>query len=294
MRLPPATAGRPVLHGQELGHLRDPLAHRRGRDPVLLVVGDLDRAAAIGLRIAARDRVGLLVGVHEDPSRRRCGRRRPMVWTRLVSPRRKPSLSASRIATRETSGRSSPSRRRLTPTSTSYSPRRRSRMIWIRSRVSISECGSADLDCPVTRAGRLVRSSAIFLVSVVTRTRSPGLGADPFGSRSSGRRSGSSFFRAPGSRGRRLPVGRTICSTIRVDSAALERPRRRRDHPPVGEPGRGNSVELERPVVRSPRAAGTRSRPASSSATYPPSYIPPIWGIVWWDSSTKTTKSSGK
>src|SRR5262249_17725132 len=47
---------------------------------------------------------------------------RPIVWISAVWPRRKPSLSASRIATSETSGRSSPSRRRLTPTSTSYSP----------------------------------------------------------------------------------------------------------------------------------------------------------------------------
>ena len=65
---------------------------------------------------------------------------RPIVWISDVSPRRKPSLSASRMATSDTSGRSSPSRSRLTPTSTSYSPRRSSRMIWMRSSVSISEC----------------------------------------------------------------------------------------------------------------------------------------------------------
>ena len=64
---------------------------------------------------------------------------RPIVWMSEVSPRRKPSLSASRIATSETSGRSRPSRSRFTPTSTSYSPSRSSRMIWIRSRVSTSE-----------------------------------------------------------------------------------------------------------------------------------------------------------
>ena len=49
---------------------------------------------------------------------------RPIVWISAVWPRRKPSLSASRMATSETSGRSRPSRRRLTPTSTSYSPSR--------------------------------------------------------------------------------------------------------------------------------------------------------------------------
>ena len=49
---------------------------------------------------------------------------RPMVWMRLVCERRKPSLSASRMATSDTSGRSSPSRSRLMPTSTSNSPSR--------------------------------------------------------------------------------------------------------------------------------------------------------------------------
>ena len=65
---------------------------------------------------------------------------RPIVWISDVSDRRKPSLSASRIATSETSGRSSPSRSRLMPTSTSNSPSRRSRRISIRCSVSTSEC----------------------------------------------------------------------------------------------------------------------------------------------------------
>ena len=65
---------------------------------------------------------------------------RPMVWMRLVWPRRKPSLSASRMATSVTSGRSRPSRSRLMPTRTSNSPRRRSRTIWMRSSVSTSLC----------------------------------------------------------------------------------------------------------------------------------------------------------
>ena len=65
---------------------------------------------------------------------------RPMVWTREVSERRNPSLSASRMATRVTSGRSRPSRSRLIPTRVSNSPRRRSRRISMRCTVSISEC----------------------------------------------------------------------------------------------------------------------------------------------------------
>ena len=47
---------------------------------------------------------------------------RPIVWMSDRPDRRKPSLSASRMATSDTSGRSRPSRSRLMPTSTSYSP----------------------------------------------------------------------------------------------------------------------------------------------------------------------------
>ena len=49
-------------------------------------------------------------------------------------------MSASRIATRETSGRSSPSRSRLIPTRTSNSPRRSERRISMRWIVSMSLC----------------------------------------------------------------------------------------------------------------------------------------------------------
>ena len=44
-----------------------------------------------------------------------------MVWIMLVGDRKKPLLSASMIATKTTSGRSNPSRNRLTPTRTSKS-----------------------------------------------------------------------------------------------------------------------------------------------------------------------------
>ncbi len=47
---------------------------------------------------------------------------RPMVWMSEEAERRKPSLSASRMATSATSGRSRPSRSRLMPTRTSNSP----------------------------------------------------------------------------------------------------------------------------------------------------------------------------
>ncbi len=65
---------------------------------------------------------------------------RPIVWIKDVPERRNPSLSASRIPTSDTSGRSNPSRSRLIPTRTSNFPSRRSRRISTRSRVSISEC----------------------------------------------------------------------------------------------------------------------------------------------------------
>ena len=54
--------------------------------------------------------------------------------------RRKPSLSASSMATSETDGMSSPSLSRFTPTSTSKSPFLKSSMIFTLSIVSTSEC----------------------------------------------------------------------------------------------------------------------------------------------------------
>ena len=95
---------------------------------------------------------------------------RPMVWIRLVSLRRKPSLSASRMATRLTSGMSRPSRSRLMPTSTSNSPSRRSRISSIRWMVSTSWCIYRTRIPAFCRYS--VRLSAIFLVRVVTSTRS--------------------------------------------------------------------------------------------------------------------------
>ena len=64
---------------------------------------------------------------------------RPAVWVSDFSERRNPSLSASRIATNDTSGRSRPSRNRLIPTRTSKFPNRKSRIISTRSSVCTSE-----------------------------------------------------------------------------------------------------------------------------------------------------------
>ena len=65
---------------------------------------------------------------------------RPMVWISERSERKKPSLSASKIQTNDTSGKSKPSRNKLIPISTSKRPKRKSRIISTRSTVSISEC----------------------------------------------------------------------------------------------------------------------------------------------------------
>ena len=133
---------------------------------------------------------------------------RPIVWVRLRCERRKPSLSASRMATSETSGRSRPSRRRLTPTSTSYLPLRRLSMIWTRSRVSTSECMYAVLMSWCRRYS--LSSSAIRFVSVVTSTRS---WRSMRCCISSIRSSIWLFEGRTSMRGSRRPVGRMSCST---------------------------------------------------------------------------------
>ena len=63
---------------------------------------------------------------------------RPAVWINEVSLRRKPSLSASRMHTSDTSGRSRPSRSRLIPTNTSTVAARSWRRISTRSTASMS------------------------------------------------------------------------------------------------------------------------------------------------------------
>ena len=64
----------------------------------------------------------------------------PMVCMSAVSERRNPSLSASSMATSDTSGMSRPSRRRLMPISASNLPCLSSLIICTRSSVSTSLC----------------------------------------------------------------------------------------------------------------------------------------------------------
>ena len=104
----------------------DLLDDRGGLDPVLPVVGLLDRCAGATSRrsrgASSRSRRRRRRG--RGPWRLRAAR--PDVWMSEVSLRRKPSLSASRIATTATSGRSRPSRSRLMPIRQSKTPRRKS------------------------------------------------------------------------------------------------------------------------------------------------------------------------
>ena len=95
---------------------------------------------------------------------------RPIVCMRDVSERRNPSLSASNIATNDTSGRSSPSLNRFTPTTTSNFPSLRSLSISTRSIALNSECKYIPLR-PSSFMYSL-KSSASRLVNVVTSTRS--------------------------------------------------------------------------------------------------------------------------
>ena len=95
---------------------------------------------------------------------------RPTVCVKLLLLLKNPSLSASTMATRLTSGRSKPSRRRFTPISTSNSPFLKSCMISTRSKVSTSLWMYLQRTPILVRY--LVNSSAIRLVSVVTKTRS--------------------------------------------------------------------------------------------------------------------------
>ena len=134
----------------------------------------------------------------------------PAVWVNALPLRRKPSLSASRIATKETVGMSNPSRSRFTPTSTSKSPFLKSSMISTRSNVSTSEW------IYLHRTPTLVKycssSSAILLVRVVTRTLSSCSALTLISSRRS-----SIWFSVGRTSigGSSSPVGRTTCSTTR-------------------------------------------------------------------------------
>ena len=94
----------------------------------------------------------------------------PIVWINDRLLLKKPSLSASKIITSDTSGKSRPSLRRLTPTNTSNEPILNSFKISTLSIVSISLC--MYLDFTFTLFKKVTSSSAIFFVNVVINTLS--------------------------------------------------------------------------------------------------------------------------
>ena len=134
---------------------------------------------------------------------------RPAVWVKLRLLRKKPSLSASMMATRLTSGRSSPSRKRFTPTRTSNAPSRSSRRISTRSRVLTSEWMYRVL--MLSRSRYFVSSSAMRLVRVVTNTRSSLAMVFRISTTRSSTWLSHGFTSMGGSR---RPVGRITCSTM--------------------------------------------------------------------------------
>ena len=132
----------------------------------------------------------------------------PIVWIRERSERRNPSLSASKIATSDTSGISRPSLKRFIPTKTSNSPSLKLRIMSIRSNAFMSECMYFTFISKLERYE--VKSSAIFLVKVVTKTLSF------FSVRSLICSIKSSIWFVTGFTsisGSSRPVGRMICST---------------------------------------------------------------------------------
>ena len=138
----------------------------------------------------------------------KCLAARPTVWVSERADRKNPSLSASIIATKETSGKSNPSRSKLTPIRTSNNPRRKSCMISTRSKVSISLWIYRHRI--EIRDRYLVSSSAMRLVSVVTKTRSSTSARTCISSTKS-----SIWFwlGLTSMMGSSSPVGRMICST---------------------------------------------------------------------------------
>jgi hypothetical protein len=118
----PAAGDVRIFERQELGDVGDALVIVIGVVRAL-VVRELDVPPALGLVHRALDRLGHLVGVEQHPAVEVPGGAADGLHERgLVA--EEALLVCVRIATSDTSGRSSPSRRRLIPTSTSYSPSR--------------------------------------------------------------------------------------------------------------------------------------------------------------------------
>ena len=92
--------------------------------------------------------------------------------------------------------------------------------------------------------------------------------------------------------GSTIPVGRTICSTIAAECSRSYSPGVADTNTICGVIERNSWKVCGRLSI----ALGSRN-PKSTSVDLrerSPSYMPPICGMVWCDSSMKQTKSSGK
>ncbi len=116
-----------------------PLVIVSGVMPCSLVVGDLDLPATVGLLDRGLHRGALLVGVHQHPAFDVAGGAADRLDQRGGAAQ-EALLVGVEDRDQADLGEVEPLASRFTPTSTSNSPSRSSRMIWMRSSVSISEC----------------------------------------------------------------------------------------------------------------------------------------------------------
>ena len=275
----PAFAAR--HHARAFHDVLDGLDDGFRRDAVLLVVLDLLRAPSVHLGDRALHRAGHPVGI-EDRRARSLRAARPMVWISEPFDRRKPSLSASRIATSDTSGRSRPSRSRLMPTSTSN---------FAEPQVADDLDALDRLDVGV----QVAHLDAVF-VEVFGQVLGHALGQR---------------------RDQHALVPRDAQADLRQQVVHLRRDRPHLDHrdrrarsaarparPPArtsrartapASPRRRSSAARRAPTrrnaaagCRAPTAGGNRTRPASPCASDRPVHAP-ICGIVTWLSSTTSS-----
>ena len=243
------------------------------------------RRRSVSLIARSIDPVILSAYIMTRPSALRAAR--PIVCTKEVSERKKPSLSASKIATSPHSGISSPSRSRLIPIRTSNAPSRRSRRISIRSIVSISECiYRTRIPCSCIYS---VRSSDMRLVRVVTRVRIP----KALTRRTSSSRSSTCVCTGRISiTGSSNPVGRMICSVNTPPVCSISH------FAGVAE----TKTDCGRMASHSSNFRGRLSmqdgsrNPCSASVILrlkSPLYMPPICGMDTWLSSANTIALSG-
>mmetsp|Transcript_3835 Transcript_3835/g.7426 ORF Transcript_3835/g.7426 Transcript_3835/m.7426 type:complete len:212 (+) Transcript_3835:698-1333(+) len=208
-----------------------------------------------------------------------------------VSERRKPCLSASMMATNDTSGRSRPSRSILQPMSTSYWPLRSPSIASRRSTGFRSECSHA---AGTPRASRKrASSSADRFVSTVTSVFSPTARRDSIcASRWSSTPPTSSALMTR-TCGSGTPVGRTISSVTDGDMPH----KRSTSAPGVAEMSTACGTRAQNSALVSGRlsSADGRRKPCATRLRlrwWSPANMAEICGAVMWHSSTRSSQSS--